>query len=213
MWGQSQDNRAIIPLPLFERQIAGGHDQENFTIAIKARPDYPLAKAIEQARVAMRISRGLKTFEEDDFAIETRDSITAAYSNITGAIFAAAIGIAFISLLVGGIGIMNIMLVSVTERTREIGVRKSMGARRRDILMQFLIEAITVSSIGGVLGITIGVAALAGVGALIDDLPIALTLQTVMLGFFFSVGTGILFGVLPARRAARLDPIECLRYE
>jgi putative ABC transport system permease protein len=161
----------------------------------------------------MRLSRRLRFLDEDDFSIDTKDSILKAYTNITGAIFVTAILIAMVSLVVGGIGIMNIMLVSVRERTREIGVRMAMGARRKDILVQFLIEAITVSAIGGVLGITVGVAGLKAAGSAFPDVPIQIGTGSVVLAFFFSLAAGVFFGVYPARKAARLDPIECLRYE
>ena len=212
IFGQSRDNEAIIPIGLFERQM-GRHDKRNYSIAVRVRPDVPAYKAISQVRAALRAIRNVPFLEEDNFVIETRDSIMDAYTNITGAIFAAAIGIAFISLLVGGIGIMNIMLVSVRERTREIGVRMAMGAKRRDVLVQFLIEAVTVSAIGGVLGVLLGIVGLRIAAGVYPDLPVQINSSAVILAFGFSVGAGVFFGVYPARKAAQLDPIECLRYE
>ena len=212
IWGQSQDNQVLIPIELFERRM-NRHDKHNFALAVKSRSDVPMQRAIDQVHSAMRIIRNLKAFAPDDFTIETKDQLMTSYKNITGAIFAAAIGIAMISLLVGGIGIMNIMLVSVRERTREIGIRMSVGARRRDILVQFLIEAVTVSTLGGLLGIIAGVGLLKLIAVFMPDLPINITPQTIILALSFSLSAGIFFGVYPAKKAAALDPIECLRYE
>ncbi|MCB1155195.1 ABC transporter permease, partial [bacterium] len=204
MFGESQDTRIIVPMPLILRKEG---NTRNLEINIKARPDVPLAKAMNEVRTVMRIRHKVKVYEEDDFELETRESITRAWSNLTGSIFAAAVGIAMISLLVGGVGIMNIMLVSVRERTREIGVRKALGARPRDIQRQFLIEASTLSLLGGVLGVSIGVGGMQALAAVTDKVPVIVTGFAVVLSLGFSILVGIFFGVYPARKAAHLDPI------
>ena len=149
---------------------------------------------------------------KDDFAVETSDSFLALWKNISGSFFVVMIGIASISLIVGGIVIMNIMLVSVTERTREIGVRKAIGARRTDILLQFLIESSTVAAIGGVLGVVFGVL-LAKIVSWVTPLPSAVQLWSVIGGLFVALSVGLFFGTYPASKAARLDPVVALRSE
>ncbi|GAH87249.1 unnamed protein product, partial [marine sediment metagenome] len=168
--------------------------------------------AIEEVRQLLRRMRGLKADEEDNFAIRTQEAMLSLFHSLTGAIFAVMIGVGGISLVVGGVGIMNIMLVSVTERTREIGIRKALGARRRDILFQFLTEAASLSLVGGILGILLGV----GVVKLLSvniGLPVSTPPWVIILGVTFSVLVGILFGIYPANKAARLHPIEALRFE
>jgi putative ABC transport system permease protein len=152
---------------------------------------------------------------DDDFRIETQDDLLELFKQVLGGVTMVIGGVVSVALLVGGIGIMNIMLVSVTERTREIGVRKAVGARRRDILVQFLIEAVALSLFGGAIGLAAGYGAGAAVVAMLPiDLPPAyVPLWAVALAFGFSTAVGILFGIYPAARAARLDPIEALRYE
>jgi len=164
------------------------------------------------ARETLRRARKLKYLERDNFGIFTQDTFTDLYRQVTGGIYLVMIAISSIGLLVGGVGAMNIMLVSVTERTREIGVRKALGARRRDILWQFLTEAMTLTAVGGVLGILIG----AGVAFPINTFsPFPAVIQTtwVLVAFFVSLAVGLTFGLWPAAKAARLDPIEALRYE
>jgi putative ABC transport system permease protein len=152
----------------------------------------------------------LTRFEEDDFTIMTQEQTLQTVTSITGILTIALGGIAAISLLVGGIGVMNIMLVSVTERTKEIGLRKALGARREDILLQFLLEAVTLSLIGGITGIVLGF----GTSLIVSQFFVAeITLWSVILAFFFSVAVGVVFGIAPAMRASRLSPIEALRYE
>jgi putative ABC transport system permease protein len=160
----------------------------------------------------MRIRHGLKVDQADDFDMLTQDSMMKMYEDITKYVFLGLVVLSSIALMVGGIGVMTIMTISVTERTREIGVRKALGARRREILWQFLLEAGTLTSVGGVLGIALG----ASIGFLIHWLakfPISMPWWSFAIGFGFSAGVGIFFGMWPAYKASRLDPIEALRYE
>ncbi len=210
VFGESQDNMVVAPMSV----VAKHYDTRGrIEINIKAKADVPIQQAIDEVVALMRVRHKLKTYEPDDFEIETRDSITKAWTNLTGSIFAAAIGIAGISLLVGGIGIMNIMLVSVRERTREIGVRKALGAQRKDISRQFLIEAGALAFLGGVLGVGLGVGGLKLTMHYTDKVPIIITTYSIVLALTFSFFVGVFFGVYPARKAAKLDPIEALRYE
>jgi putative ABC transport system permease protein len=209
MLGQSQDRFVAIPIHTFQKywQTRG-----SFYISIKSvdQPSLPVAE--QEARNLMRARHHLPPGRPDDFGVSTADTYLELYRNITGGVFALTIGVAAISLLVGGIVIMNIMLVSVTERTREIGVRKALGARRRDILTQFLAEASTLSLIGGLAGIASGVAFALLVG-LVSPLPSAVSVPSLFLGLAMSCLVGVFFGSYPAWRASRLDPIEALRYE
>ncbi len=210
MFGESQDNFVAIPLPTLLRRF---DPEDNLNIAIKARPDVPIKQAMSEVRAVMRVRHKLKLTAPDTFEIETKDSLVSTWANLTGAVFAAAIGIAAVSLLVGGVGIMNIMLVSVKERTREIGVRKALGARPHDISRQFLIEASVLSLLGGLTGTALGVGGLLLAKLLTDSLPVEITGHAVALALGFSVLVGISFGYFPARKAASLNPIEALRYE
>jgi len=210
MFGQSRDNFVAIPIGAYLRKWKVDDDLQ---VMIKVKKDQTLATAMEEVRALMRVRHKLKLTEKDDFEMDTRESLMRSYSSLTGSIFFAAIGIAMISLLVGGIGIMNIMLVSVRERTREIGVRKALGARKRDISRQFLIESVTLSSLGGLTGVLLSVGGLYLITQLTDALPVNFSLSPVILAVGFSFGVGVFFGVYPARKAAGLDPIESLRYE
>jgi len=207
--GGSQDNIVMIPLTTLQK-LAG----ENFSVDIGVKPDN--AGAMQRARdeviSLLRRRRGLAYNDPNDFEIHTQDSLMGVFNNITGAAFAVVIGVASISLLVGGIGIMNIMLVTVTERTREIGIRKALGAKRKDILWQFLVEAAALSAVGGTIGILLGFLLGRLVGA-VSPLPSTVPLWSVILGLGFSTVVGMFFGIYPATKAARLDPIVALRYE
>jgi len=166
----------------------------------------------EEVRGVMRRVRKIKPLEEDDFSINQQDMLSDLYAQLTTTLFAIVFVIGGISLLVGGIGIMNIMLVSVTERTREIGIRKAIGAKRSNVLFQFLIEAILVSSIGGILGIALGYAGGSAILAQMD-LSTGVGMTAISIGFGFSTTVGILAGFYPAYKASRLNPIDSLRYE
>ncbi len=209
MFGQSQDRFVVIPIRTFQKYK---RERGSLTVAIKSvdAPSLPLAQ--QEARTVMRNRRHLPPGRSDNFGITTAETWLELYRNLTGGIFIVSIGVAAISLVVGGIVIMNIMLVSVTERTREIGVRKALGARRRDILTQFLVESTTLSLSGGVIGILAGIGLALLVGA-VSPLPAAVNFPSVGLGILMSSLVGIFFGSYPAARAARLDPIEALRYE
>jgi putative ABC transport system permease protein len=203
------DNAVLIPL----RTARSRYPQiERIMITAKAWPG-KRQDAYGEVQAAMRRLRHLPLTADDDFSISTPDQIIQQFDNITGLIGLVAIAISAMGLLVGGIGVMNIMLVSVTERTREIGVRKALGARRRDIIGQFLIEAMTLSGAGGVLGIVISVVITLVVSLLVPSLPSTVPTWAVITGFTVSVGIGVFFGVWPAVKAAKLDPVEALRYE
>jgi putative ABC transport system permease protein len=203
------DNAVDIPLHTARTRYP---QIDRYMITAKAKTGMREA-AYQEVEGAMRKIRRLPTDAEDDFAISTPDQIIQQFDRITGLIGLVAIAISGLGLLVGGIGVMNIMLMSVTERTREIGVRKALGARRRDIIGQFLVEAMTLTGVGGVMGITIAVLITLLLGALVPALPSKVPAWALMAGFSMSVGVGVFFGVWPAVKAARLDPVEALRYE
>ncbi len=206
---QSRDNIILIPKGAIQRRDA----RFNFLIAdVKPLSAAVIEKAVDQIREAVRRKRKLRYADPDNFAVVTQDTLTDLYRQITGGIYMVMIAISSIGLVVGGVGVMNIMLVSVTERTREIGVRKALGAKKSDIRWQFLTEAMTLTGTGGLLGIAIG----GGVAWLVDKFsPFPAVIQTswVLVAFLTALAVGLFFGLWPAVKAARLDPIEALRYE
>ena len=209
MFGQSMDNYAVVPIGTF-RRVYGGH--RGLRIAVLTNNPDNLEDMKDQLRGIMRRVRKTKPADDDDFAINQQDMLTNLYAQLTGTLFMIVFVIGGISLLVGGIGIMNIMLVSVTERTREIGIRKAIGAKRKNVLSQFLIEAVMVSSIGGLIGIILGYTG----GTLIlrtMDLMIGVSASAITIGFGFSTLVGVLAGFYPAYKASNLNPIDSLRYE
>jgi putative ABC transport system permease protein len=208
--GQSADNWVMMPITTWFKAY-GTHK----TLNIWAKTNgvgLPMEQAIDQSRVIMRSRRHDPIGGKDSFAIETNDSFMAIWSSISGSFFIVMIVIASISLLVGGIVIMNIMLVTVTERTREIGIRKAMGARRRDVMLQFLIESGTMALIGGLIGVAGGIS-IAKAVTLAIGMPSAIKIWAVAAGLLVATSVGIFFGVYPARKAAKLDPIVALRFE
>jgi len=211
LWGQTKDNRVIIPYTSFHRDFDTSAVMD-IMLTIVPTPEAGLDRARDDITFLLRARHKLRPGEENDFDIVTQSNFLELWDQITGSVFLAMIVISSIGLMVGGIGVMNVMLVSVTERTREIGVRKALGARRRDILWQFLIEAAVLTGIGGVFGVAIGSALGAGVAKLID-FPVAIPLWSFFVGVGFSAVIGIFFGIFPAHKAASLDPIEALRYE
>jgi putative ABC transport system permease protein len=185
---------------------------DRYMITAKARPGLR-QQAFEEVEGIIRKVRHTPAGDANDFNISTPDQIIKQFDSITGLIVMVSIAISGLGLLVGGIGVMNIMLVSVTERTREIGVRKAIGARRFDIVTQFLLEAVALTGLGGFLGIVFAILMTMLVGALVPSLPSQVPLWAVVTGFGVSVAIGLFFGTWPAVKAARLDPVDALRYE
>ncbi|MBN2226631.1 MAG: ABC transporter permease [candidate division Zixibacteria bacterium] len=209
MFDESDNNKAFIPLETFMKMYPW---EEELWLAVSARSAAEIDEAEEQMITALRLLRKVPYDAENDFAIFGQENIREQVGNITSYIYIAMIVISSVGLMVGGVGVMNIMLVSVTERTREIGVRKAIGARRVNIIWQFLIEAMTLSGTGGLLGIGVGVLT-AVVIDLLTPLPFGISLFYVSLGFIVAVSVGLIAGIYPAYRAAAVDPIESLRYE
>jgi putative ABC transport system permease protein len=207
--GNSLDEIAVIPLNLFQK-LYGARAQ----LSIVVRPKDPslVQAAMDEATVALRVDRRLKPKERDNFGIFTADTLLGLYRQATTGIFAVLVGVVALSLVVGGIVIMNIMLMVVSERTREIGLRKALGARRKDIMSQVLTESVTLSTFGGLVGITLGFVVARTISTL-TPLPARLELWSVALGIGITAAVGLFFGAYPASRAARLDPIEALRRE
>jgi putative ABC transport system permease protein len=208
--GNDQDDIVILPLRTFQRRVAGNTDVS--LIQVSVRDGAPTAKAKQAITQLLRARRHLSASQDDNFDVMDLKEIATMLSGTTRLLTALLGAVAAVSLLVGGIGIMNIMLVSVTERTREIGTRLAIGALESEVLLQFLVEAVVLSSFGGLIGIVLALGSsvvLAGV----LQIPFVFNASIVIVAFLFSAAVGVVFGYFPARKAARLDPIEALRHE
>jgi putative ABC transport system permease protein len=213
-FGWSPDNKVVLPYGTFEKQFGFEVRKDGMSnISVVPKRPEDIDKMIEQGTAILRLRRHVPFNKPNNFAISTPDQLIGQFRAITGGITGAMILIALISLLIGGVGVMNIMLVSVTQRTREIGIRKAVGAFRRDIIGQFLTEAMTLSTIGGVIGVVLGIGIAALVRALPISLPASVPVWSVLVGLVVSMSVGVFFGAYPAVKASRLDPIESLRYE
>lgn len=205
-----EDNILMVPLGTFRKMHP---EYKDFLISVRVESQDQMPQVIDRIEELLRRRRRLPPNKPNDFAIFTQDAFTDLWNQISSGVFTVMGVIAGISLLVGGVGVMNIMLVSVTERTREIGVRKAIGARQRDILWQFVLEAMTLTAVGGVLGIFVGSAVALLLRLFFPALPAEVSLFWLVVGFSTSVTVGLIFGIYPAWKAARLNPIDALRYE
>jgi putative ABC transport system permease protein len=214
-WGQDQDDVALIPLSTARKKVLGSPQASPRavgSISVKVHAGEDMQETEEQIRVLMRQRHRLQPYQDDDFFLRNLSEVLQTQEESSKVMTYLLAAIASVSLLVGGIGIMNIMLVSVTERTREIGLRMAVGARGRDILVQFLVEAITLSLIGGVIGIAVGLGASQAISYMAEWRTLVAP-TSIAVAFGFAAAVGVFFGFYPARKAARLDPIEALRYE
>src|SRR5436190_2828283 len=207
--GQSQDEFVVMPLGQFQTLFGS---RRSLSLTVKPRDLSRITEAMDEATVALRTARGLKPTQPDNFGMFTSDTILNIYHSATNGIFAVLVGVVALSLVVGGIVIMNIMLMVVTERTREIGLRKALGARRTDIMAQMLTESVVLSIFGGVVGTLLGTAIAVTISA-VTPIPAAVEAWSVALGIGITALVGLFFGIYPAMQAARLDPIEALRRE
>ncbi len=208
--GNDQDDAVIVPIRTFQRRISGNQDIRMLQISAASAELIPRAQ--REIEILLRERRHITSGENDDFMVRDMTEIVETMQSTTKMLTTLLGAVAAVSLLVGGIGIMNIMLVSVTERTREIGTRLAIGAMERDVMVQFLVEAMALSSLGGLLGVSLALAASMALIRMLD-VPFDFNIGINLLAFAFSAAVGIIFGFVPARKAARLDPIEALRYE
>lgn len=209
-FGSDQDDIVIIPLKTFQRRIAGNQDISLIQVSVQEGRSTDRVKS--DIELLLRKRRHISGSEEDDFQVRDLKEIARMLTGTTQILTGLLGAVAAVSLLVGGIGIMNIMLVSVTERTREIGIRMAIGALEREVLLQFLVEAVVLSSFGGILGIVLAIIASFGISILLN-IPFIFNPGIMLIAFLFSAAVGVVFGFFPARKAARLDPIDALRHE
>jgi putative ABC transport system permease protein len=217
LFGQNLDNVILIPLTtslLYFKPPPSGWTRafQTPTIVVKVKEGFKIEEVMEEIKDLLRKRRNLFFNEDEDFSLNTQGMLLSMYRNITSGIFLAMIGIASLALIVGGIGIMNIMLVSVTERTKEIGIRMALGAKRKDILLQFLAESVFITLTGGILGLFLGIF-LAKIVDILTPLPSYIPLWSIFVAIIFSSIVGLFFGIYPATRASKLNPVEALRYE